>query len=124
MIEEIKLFINDPLVAPLWALLVLGALDLLLAVYRSFQQGAFDWKKLPGLLDSMVLKTIIPLAALGVASFFVTEEVAKTGLQAAYVAGCATALAAAVAAFINKVTGNYVATTKAQDKGIAPPPVK
>lgn len=115
--EQIEQFINDPLVAPLYALLVISILDFLLAVYRSIQQKVFDWKKLPEILDSMVLKVVIPLAALGVAAYFVTEDVAKTGLQAAYVAGCATALAGAVASMIRKVTGDYVATTKAQDKG-------
>lgn len=118
MIEQIEKFINDPLVAPLYALLIVSFVDFLLAVYRSIQQQVFDWKKLPEILDSMVLKVVIPLAALGVASFFVTDATAKTGLQAAYVAGCATALAGAVAALINKVTGSYTATTKEQDKGL------
>lgn len=116
--EQIELFINDPLVAPIYALLVVSLVDFLLAVYRSIQQKVFDWKKLPEILDSMVLKVVIPLAALGVASFFVTEDVAKAGLQAAYVAGCATALAGALASLISKATGNYVATTKAQDDGV------
>lgn len=114
--DQITKFLNDPLVAPLYALLVISILDLLLAVYRSFQQGTFDWKKLPQLLDTMVLSTIIPLAALGVASFFVTVTPFHEGLQAVYLAGSAAALAAEVAAFVGKITGGYVATTKAQDK--------
>jgi len=120
--DQINQFLNDPLVAPLYALLVISFVDLLLAVYRSFQQSTFDWKKLPQLLDSMVLKTIVPLAALGVAAYFVTDPTAKTGLQAAYVAGAAAALAASVAAFIGKITGGYTATTKAMDKGLEPGP--
>jgi uncharacterized membrane protein len=117
--EQITSFINDPLVAPLYALLVIGLLDFGLAIYRSIQQHVFDPRKLPEILDSMVLSVVIPLAALGVASFFVTDPTAKTALQAAYVAGAATALAGAVASLIRKVTGSYVATTKAQDKGMA-----
>ena len=120
--EQIEQFINDPLVAPIYALLVISLLDFALAIYRSIQQKVFDWRKLPEILDSMVLKVVIPLAALGVASFFVTEDVAQTGLQAAYVAGCATALAGAVASMIHKVTGDYTATTKAQDKGLVQNP--
>jgi len=116
-VDQIKLFVNDPLVAPLYALLVVSAIDFLLAIYRSIQQKVFDPKKLPQLLDSMVLKEIIPLAALGAASFFVTDSTAQTGLQAAYVAGCAAALAGALAAFISKITGVYTPTTIEQDKG-------
>jgi uncharacterized BrkB/YihY/UPF0761 family membrane protein len=116
--DEIQRFINDPLVAPIYALLIISFVDFLLAVYRSVQQHVFDPRKLPEILDSMVLSIVIPLAALGVASFFVTDPTAKVGLQAAYIAGAATALAAAIASLIRKVTGAYVATTKSQDKGI------
>lgn len=119
---EITAFINDPLVAPLYALLVISIIDLLLAVYRSIQAKAFDWRKLPEILDSMVLSVVIPLAALGAASFFVTDPAAKTALQGAYVAGAAAALAAAVASLIKKVTGSYIATTMDQDKGLTPKP--
>ncbi|MGV0985008.1 MAG: hypothetical protein ACOYB2_10665 [Limnohabitans sp.] len=119
--EQITTFVNDPLVAPLYALLVISIIDMLLAVYRSVQQKVFDWRKLPEILDSMVLSTIIPLAALGAAAFFVTDPTAKTGLQGAYIAACAAALAAAVASLIKKITGGYAATTKEQDKaGIVP----
>jgi hypothetical protein len=110
--DQITGFVNDPLVAPIYALLIISALDMLLAIYRSVQQHVFDWRKLPEILDSMVLSIIIPLAALGVASFFVTEPTAKTALQGAYIAGAAAALAAAVASFIRKITGGYVASRK------------
>jgi hypothetical protein len=116
--EQIEQFINDPLVAPIYALLVISLVDFALAVYRSIQQKVFDWRKLPEILDSMVLKVVIPLAALGVAGFFVTDDVAKTGLQAAYVAGCATALTGAIASLMNKATGDYTATTKDQDRNV------
>jgi lysylphosphatidylglycerol synthetase-like protein (DUF2156 family) len=122
-VDQIKLFINDPLVAPIWALLVISAVDFALAVYRSVQQHVFDFRKLPEILDALVLSVVIPLAALGVASFFVTDPTAKTALQAAYIAGAATALAGAVASLIRKVSGAYVATTKAMDKGMAPTPL-
>jgi hypothetical protein len=64
-----------------------------------------------------VLSVVVPLAALGIASFFVTDPMAKSGLQAAYVAGSATALAGAAASFIHKITGSYTASTKDQDRG-------
>ena len=114
--EQIQQFINDPLVAPIYALLVIGLLDFGLAIYRSIQQHVFDPRKLPEILDSMVLSVVIPLAALGVATFFVTDPTAKGALTAAYVAGAATALAGAVASFIHKITGGYTASTKDQDR--------
>ncbi len=114
--DQIGQFINDPLVSPIYALLIISGVDFLLAIYRSIQQKVFDWRKLPEILDSMVLSIVIPLAALGAASFFVTEPVAKSGLQAAYVAGAATALAAAVASLIKKITGGYTATSKDMDQ--------
>jgi hypothetical protein len=115
--DQIQTFINDPLVAPIYALLILALLDFALGIYRSIQGHVFDWAKLPDILDSTVLQKVIPLAALGVASFFVTDPTAKAALTVAYVGGCAAALASEVAAFVKKVTGNYIPTTKAQDRG-------
>jgi hypothetical protein len=107
---QISDFLNNPLVAPLYAILVIGLLDVLLGVYRSVQQGVFDWNKLPGVLDATVLQKFVPLAILGVAYYFVTDPNAKTAMETAYAAGCVAALAAQVAAFIQKITGNYVAS--------------
>jgi len=119
-VTQITDFLNNPLVAPLYALLVITVIDLLLGVYRSLQQGVFDWGKLPQILDSTVLQKVIPLAGLGIASYFVTDGTAKTALEAAYIAGAATVLVAEVASLINKVTGSFTATNLAQDKGIVP----
>jgi len=110
--DQVTRFINDPLVAPIYALLIISIVDFLLAIYRSIQGKVFDWRKLPEILDAMVLSVIIPLAALGAASFFVTDPTAKTGLQAAYIAGAAAALASAVAGLIKKITGSYTPTAK------------
>ena len=118
--DQIKLFINDPLVAPLYGLLIVAVLSMLLGVYRSIQQKAFDWAKLPGILDSTVLQKVIPLAALGITTFMVTDSTAKAALTLAYAGGCATALAGEVADFISKATGGFVATTKAEDKQTNP----
>jgi len=115
--QPIADYLNDPLVAPLWGILVIALVDMILGVYRSIQARAFDWQKLPQMLDSTVLQKVIPLAALGITAFFMTDGTARTAIEAAYVAGCGAALASAVAAIIGKVGGSYVATTKAQDKG-------
>jgi hypothetical protein len=115
--DQINEFINNPLVAPIYALLIIGLIDFLLAVYRSIQQKVFDWRKLPEILDAMVLSVVIPLAALGVASYFVTDPTAQAALQATYIAGAAAALSGAVASLIRKITGGYTATTKDMDQG-------
>lgn len=115
--EQIHQFINDPLIAPIYALLVISFIDFLMAIYRSMQQHVFDFRKFPEILDSMVLQVVIPLAALGTASFLVTDPTAKAGLETAYVAAAAVALTGAVASLIRKLTGSYSATTKDQDRG-------
>ena len=114
--DQITKFLNDPLVAPLYGLLVIALIDMLLGVYRSVQNHVFDFQKLPGILDATVLQKVIPLAALGVAAFFVTDQTARAALQAAYVAGAVAALAAEVTAIVRKVAGNYAPTTLAQDR--------
>lgn len=106
---QVVTFLNDPMVAPLYALLVLCVLDFLLGVYRSIQQHVFDWAKLPQILDTVILQKVIPLAALGVATVTVTDPTAKAALTVAYVGGSAAALAAEVKAFLDKVLGNYTA---------------
>lgn len=115
--NQISDFLNNPLVAPLYTLLVICLVDLLFGVYRSFQQGVFDWAKLPKILDTVVLQKVVPLAGIGIASFFVTDGTAKTALEAAYLGGSAAALVSAVADLISKATGSFVATNTAQDKG-------
>ena len=121
--DAIAQVLNDPLVVPLYGLLAVSVIGMLLGMYRAYQQGTFDWKKVPGLLDSTVLQKIIPLALLGVASFFMADA-AKTGMQAAYAGLVATAYAGEIKSLIEKVTGGFTATTTAQDKGIVAPPAK
>ena len=116
--DQVTKFLNDPLVAPLYGLLVIALIDMLLGIYRSIQMKTFDFQKLPGILDSTVLQKIIPLAALGVAAFFITDGTAKAALQTAYLAGTVAALASEVTSVIRKVAGDYVPTTLAQDKGL------
>ena len=103
-------FLSDPLVVPIIGLLVVAALNFALAVYRSIQQGQFDWAKLPQLLDTVVVKKVFPLMILGAAAFFVSDDIVGTGMTTAYVVAATAALAAEVAALIKKVTGEYTAT--------------
>jgi hypothetical protein len=116
-VPQISDFLNNPLVAPLYALLVITVIDMLLGVYRSIQQNVFDWGKLPQILDSTVLQKVIPLAGLGIASYFLTDGTAKAAIEVAYIGGAGAALVAAVADLLSKATGSFTATTVAQDKG-------
>ena len=109
-VDAISDFFSHPLVIPLVSLLILAGLNFLLAVYRSWQQGQFDPEKLPQLLDTVVLRKVIPLAALGSAAFFVDESAIGAGLMAAYVTGAMAAVVAEAAALIKKATDEYEAT--------------
>ncbi len=77
-----------------------------LAIYRSLAGGTFDWKKLPQILDTLVLKKVIPLMVLGGAVFFVTEPATQAAMSAAYLAAAAAALAAEVKNLVVLVTNN------------------
>jgi hypothetical protein len=103
-------FLSDPLVIPIISLLVVAALNFLLAIYRSIQQGQFDWEKLPRLLDTVVVKKVFPLMILGAAAFFVSEDAVGAGLTTAYIVAATAALAAEVAALVKKTTGDYSAS--------------
>jgi hypothetical protein len=109
-------FLNNPVVVPIYGVLVLALADFLLGVYRTIQGGVFDWQKLPQVLDSVVLQKVVPLFVLGVAAWMVTDGAAKTALQAAYVALAAAVLAAEVQALIAKVTGSYKPSNVAMDR--------
>ena len=104
-------FLSNPLVAPLWGILVLALVDLLLGVYRSIQAGQFAWEKLPQTLDTVILARIIPLAAMGVAAYLMTDPATKTALTTAYVGLSAAVLAAQLKTLIDKLTGAYTATS-------------
>jgi hypothetical protein len=108
--DQIHNFINDPLVVGVYGILVLSLVDFGLGVYRSIRERVFDWQKLPQILDSVVLQKVIPLAALGVAAFFVTDSNAHQALVLAYSGLSLTVLAAETQAIITKVTGSYQAT--------------
>lgn len=112
-------FLQGPLVAPLYGLLVVATLGALLGMYRAYQQGTFDWKKVPGILDTTVLRKVVPLAILGIAHASVGAGTAEVGLLAAYSGATVAAYSAEIAALIEKATGSFVATTKAQDSGTA-----
>jgi len=108
-------FLQDPLVIPIVSLLIVSGLNFLLAIYRAWQGGTFDWQRLPQILDTLVLKKVIPLMVLGAAAFFVTDGATGAAMTTAYVAAAAAALAGEVANLI-KLT-----TQSSPDGGPTPP---
>lgn len=100
--EQVNEFLANPMVAPLWLFIILAVLNFALKVFASAKPGwpgNFDWGKLPQVLDTMVLRKVIPLAALGIATYFApTVSVAgidfnvSTALSAMYLGGCAVAI--------------------------------
>ena len=112
--QAVSDFLQDPLVIPILSLMVVSALNFVLAIYRSLQNGSFDWHKLPQILDTLVLRKVVPLMILGAAAFFVTDSAAGTAMTAAYVTASGAALAAEVANLIK------LATTQSPDGGTPP----
>jgi hypothetical protein len=110
-VNQIQEFLNNPFVAGIYGVLVLALIDFALGIYRSIQGGVFDWQKLPKILDSVVLQKVIPLAALGVAGYFMTDQATKSVLLVAYSGLVLTVLAAEVNSLIKKITGAYEPTT-------------
>ena len=103
--DALRLFLNDPLVIPIWGLGVLSVAVMLLTIWRAIEAGQFDVGKLPQLLDTMVLKKLVPLAILGISAKMVTDGVVSDGLIVAYTGGCATVLAAEIKDLVSAVTG-------------------
>ena len=118
--SEVTEFFSNPWVVGIWGILVVALVDFALGVIQSIRAGAFDLKKLPQILDAVVLRKVIPLAGLGIAAYFVTEPTQQQVLLLAYAGLAATVLAAEVKAILEKVTGAYTPTTLAQDKGLVP----
>lgn len=102
--DALKEFLQDPLVIPIVSLMVVSVANFALAVYRSLQSGTFDWHKVPQILDTLVLRKVLPLAILGATSFFVTDSAAATAMTAAYMTAAVAALASEVANLIKLVT--------------------
>jgi hypothetical protein len=98
-------FLNNPIVMPLWALGILSLAVFVLTVWRAIEGGQFDLSKLPKLLDTLVLKKLVPLAVLGITTYAVTDPVTRDGLIIAYSGGVVIAAAAEVKQLIAAVAG-------------------
>ena len=110
-LDTFRLWLRDPIVAPLFILLVLTLAILVLTVARAIQSGTFDATLLPRFLRDYLLADWIPLAALGLVVWVFgavypegSRDLIQTlGLGALSVT-YATGIAAAVAKYVVKLT--------------------
>lgn len=103
MIDALDRFVHDPAVIPLLTLAGLSFGTFLLAIYRNLRAGTFDWAKLPQILDTLVLRKLIPLITLAVVAYAATDDAVKTALMASYVTLAGAALAAELKNFLDYV---------------------
>jgi len=113
-------FLTDPLVAPLWGLAVLSLAVFVLTVWRSIEDAQFDLSKLPRILDTLVLRKLVPLALLGVAAKAVGDTTSADALTVAYAAGIAAAAAAELGQLIDAIRGNTIPAFSMTEPIVAP----
>lgn len=101
-------FLADPMIAPIYGLLVLAMFDWILGVYAAWSEGTFTWAESSRVLKSTVLDRVVPLAFLGAAAFLAPDEPVIAGvsiqatLTALYVPACALAVVSLLAGFRDK----------------------
>lgn len=64
--EILYRFFHDPIVYPLYLLIVMALANLAYAIYSSVVEGTFTWAKLPGFGKTLVLEKVFPSVILGV----------------------------------------------------------
>ena len=108
--ETLRTWLRDPVVAPLFVLLVLTLAILALSIVRAIQAGTFDATLLPRFLRDYVLAEFLPLTILGFLVWifgFVYPEPDRDVLQqlglAALAGTYATGAAAAIAKYVAKL---------------------
>lgn len=118
--DQVQTFLNDPAIFGIWSILAVAFIDFLMGVIDSFRQGVFDLKKLPQVFDSVVLRKVLPVAAIGVAAFLITEPTQKGILLTTYGVSCLAVLSGLVKSLIEKfgVTGTYRATNTEMDRNM------
>ena len=93
-------FLADPMVSALAVVAVLSLATFVLTIYRSLSAGTFDWSKLPRIIDTLVLRRLVPLGILGITAFLAPSGIVHDGVLAAYVGGAAATGASELAQFL------------------------
>jgi hypothetical protein len=122
--DQIQAFAHDPAIVGIWGVLIVALADFALGVIQSIRAGVFDVQKLPQVLDTVVLKKVLPLAILGVLAFLMTEPTQKQILLLAYSGFALSSLAALVTSIIKKVTGAETPTNTEMDRNMIARSVK
>lgn len=92
-------FLADPMVMALAAVAIVSLGTFAVTVYRSISGGMFDWAKLPKILDTLVLRRLVPLGVLGITAYTAPVGITHDALLAAYFLGAAATAASEVAQF-------------------------
>lgn len=97
MLDSFKAFLADPMVMALAAVALLSLGTFALTIYRTISDGMFDWVKLPKILDTLVLRRLVPLGILGITAYAAPVGLIHDGLLLAYGAGVAATAASELA---------------------------
>lgn len=83
--ELVQSWLNDPMVAPLYGLLVLSMFDWAVGSYAAWSGDNFTWGEAARVLRTTVLDRCVPVAFLGLTAFLspTTEVVAGVSIQTA-----------------------------------------
>jgi hypothetical protein len=88
MRDWLTAFLADPMVAAIAPVIVLSLATFVLTVYRAAQDGTFDKSKLPKILDTLVVRRVLPLSILGIAAIATTVGPYQDALVALYLGAC------------------------------------
>ena len=102
----ISQLLNDPLIAPLWAFALLSLAVFVLTIWRSIEASQFDVQKLPRLLDTLVLRKLVPLGILGIVAKTAGDATTADVLTTAYIAGIVAAAAAEAKQLLDAIKGD------------------
>lgn len=97
MRDWLTAFLADPMVLALASIAAISLATFALTIYRAVSDGMFDPVKVPKILDSLVLRRLVPLGILGATAYAAPVGIAHDGLLAAYFAGAAATAASELA---------------------------
>ena len=97
MRDWLTMFLADPMVMALAAVALLSLATFVLTIYRAISGGTFDATKVPKILDTLVLRRLVPLGILGITAYAAPAGIAHDGLLAAYFGGVAATAASELA---------------------------
>ena len=100
MLVSFKAFLSDPMVMALATVAVLSLGTFVLTIYRAVSGGTFDATKVPKILDTLVLRRLVPLGILGIVAYVAPVGISHDLLLAAYFAGALATAASELTQFI------------------------